>query len=141
MGVIVNKFGRMTGWTSLTVNGLGRDIEAFTEFDYGDKRDKENIYGAGDEVIGRGYGNRSGKASITLSFEEQVALQRSLPKGKGFVDIEPFDFLAEYEYQGGYYRDVIKDVEFTGRSVAVKQGDKTIASKFELIISKVLWNQ
>ncbi len=140
MGVIVNKFGRMTGWNSLTVNGLGRDIEGFTEFEYGDKMDKENIYGGGGEVIGRGYGNRTANASITLNFEEQVALQRSLPKGKGFVDIGAFDYLAEYEHQGGYYRDLIKDVEFTGRSVAVKQGDKTIANKFELIVSKVLWN-
>lgn len=140
MGQIINKFGKMKGWNSLTANGLGRDIEGFTALEYSDKVEKENAYGAGGFPIGRGEGNYSAKASITLNLEEEMALQKSLPRGKRLADIAPFDLLAEYEHGEVRYRDRIRNCEFTGRSVAIKQGDKTVAHKHELIVSHIDWN-
>lgn len=140
MATIINKFGKMTGWNSLTVNLLGRDIEGITEVDYSDKKEKENAYGAGDMPVGRGEGNYSAKASITLLVEEEMALQAALPRGKRLVDIAAFDIVAEYEHGDVKYRDRVRNCEFTGRSVAVKQGDKKIASKHELIVSHIDWN-
>ncbi len=141
MATVINKFGKLTGWNSITVNMLGRDIEGITEVDYSDKKEKENAYGAGNMPVGRGSeGNYSAKASISLFVEEEMALQKSLPKGKRLVDITPFDVIVEYEYDGYMYRDCIHNCEFTGRSVSVKQGDKKIVNKHELIVSHISWN-
>jgi len=44
---IINKFGKMQGWNSVTVNVLGRDLEGITSIKYDDCTQKENVYGAG----------------------------------------------------------------------------------------------
>ena len=45
-----------------------------------------------------------------------------------------------YDYLTKIYKDRIRNAEFTGRSVEVKQNDKVIATKFELIVSHIDWN-
>lgn len=137
---IINKFGKLAGWNSIKSNMMGRDPEGITEIEYSDNKDKENSYGAGEYPVGRGEGNYSAKAAVTLLIEEVNAIQKSLPRGKRLIDILPFDWVVEYEYQGFKYRDIVRNCEFTGRSVAVKQGDKVIATKFDLIVSHVDWN-
>jgi hypothetical protein len=137
---IINKFGKLAGWNSIKSTMMGREPEGISEIQYGDNVDKENIYGVGKDPIGRGEGNYKANASVTLTIEEVNALQMSLPRGKRLSDITPFDWTVEYEYNGFKYRDRIRNCEFTGRSVEVKQGDKTIGSKFELIVSHIDWN-
>lgn len=137
---IINKFGKLAGWNSIKSTMMGREPEGISEIQYGDNVDKENIYGVGKDPIGRGEGNYKANASVTLTLEEVNALQMSLPRGKRLSDITPFDWTVEYEYNGFKYRDRIRNCEFTGRSVEVKQGDKTIGSKFELIVSHIDWN-
>lgn len=137
---IINKYGKLAGWNSITVNLLGRDVEGITELEYDDTTEKENQYGAGKNPIGRGEGNYSAKASVTLYIEETNAIQRSLPPGKRLADIAPFDIVVEYEYNGFKIKDRIHNCEFLGRGVAVKQGDKIIAYKHELIVSHIGWN-
>lgn len=138
--IIKNKFGTMVGWNKITINMLGRDIEGITELEYNDSVELENAYGAGQFPVGRGEGNYTCKASITLFLEEAIALQRSLPPGAHISSINPFDITAEYEYSKLKYKDRVRNCQFMGRGVAVKQGDKTIAYKFELLPSHVDWN-
>lgn len=138
---IVNKFGTLQGWNSLTVNILGRDVEGVTEMAYDDKQKKENVYGAGQYPIGRGRGNYEPKASITLMKEEVDALKLSLPPGKSIRDIAPFDIVSQYETEAGVIlKDRIRNAEFMGDGVEVKQNDMTIATKYELLISHIEWN-
>ena len=137
---LINKFGKMAGWNSVTANLLGRDVEGITELEYSDEVEKENVYGAGNMPIGRAEGNYTPNASITLLLEEVNALQNSLPPGKGVHAIAPFPIVVEYEYNGFVKRDIIHNAEFKGRGVAVKQNDKTIAYKFPLVISHISWN-
>jgi len=138
--LIKNKFGTMVGWNKITTNMLGRDIEGMTELDYNDTQELDNAYGAGGYPVGRGEGNYAAKASITLYVEEAIALQRSLPPGSHLSSINPFDITVEYEYSKLKYKDRIRNCQFKGRGIAVKQGDKTIAYKFELVISHIDWN-
>lgn len=141
MTTIINKFGVMQGWNSVTVNLLGRDLEGITELSYSDSRKKENVYGAGEYPIGRGRGNYEAKASITLLKEEVDALKLVLPRGKTIQDIAPFDMVVEYETENGLIKkDRIRNCEFTDDSVEVKQNDLTIATKYELLISHIEWN-
>lgn len=137
---LINKFGKLAGWNSVTANMLGRDIEGITEITYDDSVEKENVYGAGKYPIGRAEGNYAAKASITLLLEEVNALQNSLPPTKGLDSIAPFPIVVEYEYNGFKKKDVIHSCEFKGRGVAVKQNDKTIAYKFDLLCSHIWWN-
>jgi len=137
---LINKFGKMAGWNSITTNMLGRDVEGITELDYNDSVDKENVYGAGKYPLGRSEGNYVAKASITLLLEEVNALQNSLPPTQGLDSIAPFPIIVEYEYNGFKKKDIIHNCEFKGRGVAVKQNDKIIANKFELIVSHIWWN-
>ena len=140
MATIINKFGKLIGWNSIKLNMMGRDVEGITAIKYGDTLEKENVWGAGKYPVGRGEGNYDGTSSITLKKEEVIAIQRSLPPGKRLVDIAPFDITVEYDYSSVKYRDRIRNAEFTGRSVEVAQGDKTIDTEFELIISHIDWN-
>lgn len=138
--LLINKFGKVAGWNSVTVSMMGRDVEGISEVSYDDSVEKENIRGAGKFAIGRGEGNYDAKCSITLLKEEVDAIQLSLGPGKRLTDIGPFDIAVSYEYLTAIYKDRIRNCEFTGRSVEVKQNDKSIATKFELIVSHIDWN-
>lgn len=138
---IINKFGKMQGWNSITFNILGRDVEGITSFSYTDAEEKENVYGAGKYPIGRGSGNYSAEVSATFYKEEYDAIQAVLPPGKRIQDIEPFDIIVMYEDQNGAIKkDIVRNVEFTGRGVEATQNDKTFAYEAELVCSHIDWN-
>lgn len=141
MSTIINKFGVMQGWNSVTANLLGRDLEGITELSYSDSQKKENVYGAGAYPIGRGRGNYEAKCSITLLKEEVDAMKLALASGKTIQDVAPFDIVIEYETENGSIKkDRIRNAEFTNDGVEVKQNDMTIATKYELLISHIEWN-
>jgi hypothetical protein len=139
---IINKFGTLQGWNSITVNFLGRDLEGITELAYEDDQDKKNAFGGGGLPVGRTRGNIEAKCSITLFKEEVDALKKALPKGKALRDIRAFDIVAQYEMEdtGEILKDRIRNAEFRGDGVEVKQGDGSIARKYDLIISHIEWN-
>lgn len=131
----------MQGWSNVTVNLLGRDLEGITELSYTDSQKKENVYGAGKFPIGRGRGNYEAKASFTLLKEEVDALKQALPASKSIQDIAPFDIIVEYETDNGSIKkDRIRNAEFMSDGVEVKQNDNTIATKYELLVSHIEWN-
>ena len=80
-GTIINKFGKMAGWNSITTNILGRDLEGITKLAYSDETDKKNFNGAGGFPVGRGDGNTEAKASFSLYKEEVNGLLNALPPG------------------------------------------------------------
>ena len=137
---IINKFGKMAGWNSVTARALGRDIVGITALEYDDNVEKENIMGAGRYPVGQGEGNYTAKASITLLQEEAINLRDALPLGKSFQDIDPFDIVISYDYKGRVYMDVLRNVQFLNSGVAVAQGDKSIATKYDLLISHIDYN-
>ena len=137
---IINKFGRVAGWNSISTTMLGHVVEGITELSYNANTGKENLYGAGGMPIGRGEGNYKANSSITLLKEEVAAILMALEPGKRLQDIAPFDITVQYEYNNFIYKDRIRNCEFIGNGIDVKQGDKSIATKYELIISHIDWN-
>ena len=138
---IVNKFGKVIGWNSITLNLLGRDVEGITALEYNDSTEKENVYGAGAYPVGRGEGNYTATASITIMEEERRALMEALPSNARLQDIEPFSIPVAYTYQDKVYKDIIHNCEFMNNGVAVAQNDKTVAFQFDLVISQITWNK
>jgi hypothetical protein len=136
---IVNKFGKIGGWNSVTVNMLGRDLEGISELEYDDSLEIENIMGAGRMPIGQGDGNYAAKASITVLNEERLAMLEALPRGTRLQDIQ-FSIISTYEYNNKVYTDKIRNCRIKNNGVVVKQGDKSIAHKFELVLTHIDWN-
>lgn len=141
MATIINKFGTMTGWNSITTNFLGRDAEGITAIKYDDDIPKENVYGAGQYPIGRSEGNYAANCSLTLVKEEVDAIQKALPPGGRIQKIAPFDIVVEYESPTGQImKDRIRNCEFTNKGVDVKQADGTIATEYKMVVSHIEWN-
>lgn len=137
---IINKFGKMAGWNSITVNLLGRDVEGISSLSYSDELEKENVYGAGKYPVGRGEGNYTAEASITLFKEEQVALTSSMPVGGRVQDIAPFDIIVQYDYNGRIVTDIIRNAEFKNSGTEVSSNDKSTGYQYDLIVSHIDYN-
>ena len=138
---VINHFGKLQGWNCVTLNLLGRDVVGIIEINYSDSTKKSNIMGAGGFPVGRTEENYEAKASITILKEEVDGMHRSLPKGTRLQDIEPFDIPVIYDAPSGIIiKDVIRNAEFLGTEMAIKQGDGSIAIKFDLIVSHIDWN-
>lgn len=138
---VINSFGKMAGWNSVTCRLFGRDVVGISKIAYDDEQEKDNVYGAGKMPIGQSEGNYKAKASIELTLEERLAIQNSLPFGTRIQDIAPFPVVVAYEYGGRVYKDVLMNCSFKNNGVDVKQGDKTIATNFDLNVSHINWNQ
>lgn len=131
----------MTGWNSITVNVMGRDLEGITQLSYTDSETKENVYGAGKFPIGRSSGNYEATATISLYKEEADGLRLSLGTGKRVMDIAPFDIVVQYENQVGVIlKDRIRNCEFKNDGVEVAQSDGTIVTEYELLVSHIDYN-
>lgn len=137
---IINKFGKMAGWNSVSCRLFGRDVVGILKVTYNDEVDIENVYGAGDMPIGEGEGDYKATASIELTIEERLAIQNSLPPGTYIQQISSFPIIVAYEYQGKVYKDVINNCRFKNNGVDVKRGDKTIATDHSLKTSHITWN-
>jgi hypothetical protein len=137
---IINKFGSILGWNSITVNVLNRDLEGITDISYDDEQKMENEYGAGKYPIGQSEGNYEPKASMSLYSEELNALQSSLPAGKRIQDIPPFPIVVQYERNGVIIKDVLQNCRFKNNGREVKQADGKIVTKIDLLLSHIDWN-
>lgn len=138
---IINKFGVMKGWNSITATFLARSVEGISALSYSDTEAKENVYGAGKFPIGRSEGNYETECSMSLYKEEVDGLKLALPKGKRLQDIAPFDIIVIYANNDGVIvKDIIHNAQFTNDGVDVSQGDGTITTEYTLIVSHITWN-
>jgi hypothetical protein len=137
---LINAFGRMAGWNSVTMNIYGRDVEGISELSYDDEIDKELIYGAGRMPIGVGEGDYKPKFTLKLYQEEVIAMMDALPPLIRVQDIIPVDVVVQYEYNFRMYKDIIRNVEIKKIGKAVKKGDKTVEQTVEVICTHIDWN-
>ena len=137
---LINAFGRMAGWNSVTLNIYGRDVEGITELSYDDTIDKELIHGAGRMPIGVGEGDYNAMMGLKLYQEEVIAIMDSLPPGVRLQDVIPVDVIVKYVYNTRIVTDIIRNVEFKKVGKAVKTGDKTVEQTVEVICTHIDWN-
>ena len=137
---LINRFGSVMGWNKTALKLFSRFVEGITEISYSDEEDQELVYGAGGKPIGKGKGNYKPQASITLTEEERRSVMDSLPAGMRIQDIPDFDIPVSYVYQNRTYTDIIRNCSFKNNGVEVKQGDKSIAYKFDLVPTHIDWN-
>ena len=137
---IINQFGKMVGWSKVELRLLGRDVVGVRKVQYNDEIDKDLEYGSGRMPIGTGEGNYKAEASIELTFEEVRALLAVLPVGSFLQDIPQFPIIVAFDHNGTIYTDILHNCQFTNNGIDVKQGDKTIATDFKLLITHITRN-
>ncbi len=140
MAKIINKFGEMLGWNSVTVNMLGRDIEGISEISYTDEQQIEGAYGAGRMPVGFTTGNYTAQAKLTMYKEEAIALQNSLPPAMRIQDIPPFDIIVKYEKDGTLFKDIVHNCKFKNNGSELKQNEGKVEIGFDMWCSHISYN-
>lgn len=140
MANVVNKFGKLAGWNSITFRLFGRDVVGISKIKYGDSQAITNKYGAGNLPIGEEEGNIvPDDLEIDLLQEEYIALIKSIPAGKRLQDATG-DCIVDYAYQEERFKDIIHNVRFMNNGVEISQGDGSITRSFKCKVSHITHN-
>lgn len=137
---LTNKFGKMAGWNSVTLNLFGRDVVGITELSYDDDVEHEKVKGAGGMPIGYADGNYEANVSMTLHMEEVEAILKNIPPGMRISDAAPVPVIVQYAYQDRIQTDIISFFKITGLGREVKQGDKVVGQKVKCFCISINWN-
>jgi len=129
--------GKTYSWGDISVVLFGRKIVGIVSVKYETEQDKENNYGAGNNPVNRGYGNKKATARITLYSEEVTALELAAANGD-LLDIPPFDIIVSFMNDGQpMTTHVIKNAEFLKDGRDAKQNDQKIEIELPLICSHI----
>ncbi len=111
-------------WANLKVNIAGFPETAIAAVNYEDDQVLENIYGAGQQPVARGYGNITCKASMTLLRSAVEAMRASSDTGR-LQDIAPFDIVVCFIPLNGstIITHKIRNCQFLKDGLSLKQGD------------------
>ena len=132
--------GAEVSWANLKVNVAGFPENAITSIDYEDDQVVENIYGAGQNPISRGYGNITPKASIG-ALRSAAEAWRGSSDTRRLQDIAPFDIVVCFIPLNGttLITHKIRNCQFTKDALSIKQGDTKNETTFDLIPSHIEW--
>lgn len=128
-------------WADIAVVAANVLLVGITEINYADEQVVENTYGMGSNPVGRGYGNITPSADITISRKEVEALRAASPTGR-LQDIEPFDIIVAYIPIKGNtkFTHTIKQCSFANDSASWKQGDTSNSVNLKLVPSVIIWD-
>lgn len=135
--------GIVYGWASVNVCIASNVAEIeIRGIDFEDDQVIENVYGAGQNPIGRGYGRISYTASITLLKDAVEAIRAGSITGR-LQDIPPFDIIVMYVKADSakIVKHVIHNCIFTKDSFSGKEGDTQFEVTLPLLPSHITWNK
>ena len=132
--------GVVHSWSNLSVNINGVPVTGINKISYKDNQTIENIYGAGQKPVGRGYGKIEPTATIGLERGEVEAIRASSPTGR-LQDIAPFDIIVQFIPVNGQklVTHTIRDAQFKDDGVDIKEGDTSNFTDFELVVGSIQW--
>lgn len=135
-GILIN--GKAYGWSQVVVEMLGRPVIGVKAISWKSSQEKENIYGAGNLPVARGYGNKEFEAAITLQMTEVVGLQSAVAS-KSLLDIGPFNINVSFvDGNNKLCQYVLQNCEFMEEGVDTEQGALEVDIELPLIISGVV---
>ena len=131
--------GVVPSWATIQVLIEGVLVTGIDAFNYDDKQEIENVFGAGQNPVGRGYGRITCTADITLHRDEIEALRKSSTTGR-LQDIAPFDIVVAFLPIGGakVANHVIKNCQFLDDGVEGKEGDTKNAKQLNLLPTHIV---
>ena len=129
--------GIQYGWGNITVILFGSPVIGITKVEYKTTQKKENIYGFGRDVIGRGYGNFEYTGSIEIYLEEWIKIINASPTGDA-LQIPPFNMTVLYSGVGVVpSKDKLYNCEFLESPLTSSQGDTSIKITIPIIFSGI----
>lgn len=125
----------------LQVSLLGRVFDV-QEVKYNYKKDHKTIRGRKGRAIAMVRGDEAAEgASITILQSDFEAIQRTMPKGKTLVHLEPFDVTVCYAPEGGAITtDILKFCRVTGQEKGFKNGDGNMMVELPLEVGEIEYN-
>jgi len=128
--------GRSYDWSMLEFNFsniAGEPIMGIKGIKYSRDRKIENNYGVGSKPIGRGFGNITYSASITMDMNAVQQLKALSPSGE-LEDLGEFDLVVSYNHpeSGATVIDTIKSCIFSENGADVSQDDTSVEKEFNL---------
>jgi hypothetical protein len=125
-------------WANLVVTIAGVPEIGITKIEYSDKQTIDNIYGAGQLPVSRGYGNIESSCSITLLRSSVEALRAASLTGR-LQDIASFDIIICFIVANTTLitQHVVRNCQFKDDSLALAQGETKNETTFELICSHI----
>ena len=130
--------GVLHSWSNLSVNINNVEITGINKISYKDSQTIENIYGAGQAPIGRGYGKIECSATIGLERGEVEAIRASSPTGR-LQDIAPFDIIVQFLPVNGQkiVTHIIRDAQFKDDGVELSEGDTSNYTDFDMVVGSI----
>lgn len=137
--------GREYEWADVTVIAGGRDIEGLTAIEYGEKQDKNVIYGKGNKPLAIQKGNKSYEGSITLYQSELNTLQELARATTGSTSIMGLNLNAVVCYGNPTQGEVMTvdrlfNIQFTEAKKGMKQGDGNMEVQLPFICTDIKFN-
>ena len=131
--------GVLPSWATIQVLIEGVIVTGITDIKYDDSQEIENVYGAGQNPIGRGYGRITCKADITLERSEIESIRKSSPTGR-LQDIAPFDIVVAFIPVCGSMMatHIIKNCQFLDDGVEAKEGDTKNEKQLNLLPTHII---
>jgi hypothetical protein len=113
---------------------FGSPVVGITKIDYKQTQKKENLYGIGRDVVGRGYGNFEYSGSIELYIEEWKKIVQAAPNNSP-LEIPYFTITISYGGAGVVpTQDILYNVEFLENPFMSNQGDTNIKVTVPILI-------
>ena len=113
-------------WADVEIQLQGRKLIGVKGITYKVSQETEPIYGAGNEPLSIGKGNKSYEGEVTLLQSEVEALTRSAGAGNDITELPPLDIVVSYAPKGGgaMVTDVVKFATFNEVEKGMSQNDK-----------------
>lgn len=124
-------------WANIQFVLFGVPVVGITKINYKRSQKKENNYGAGQEPVSRGYGNKEYEGDIEIYTDEWKRIIAASPD-RDPLKIPWFDIPVLFQGEGLLpQRDVLRAVEFMEDPLASNQGDTKLLVSIPLIIGGI----
>lgn len=125
------------GWSNISFVLYGVPVRRITKIEYKLDMKKENLYGANNKPVMRGYGNIEPSGMIELYMDEWANIIDAAPYNDPLYS--PFTDISVV-YDGRFVTgrvDILRSVEFLSNPFTVNQGDTSIKCSIPLIIGDI----
>ncbi len=132
--------GTNYAWGDVIVNLTGVPLSGIKSINYSEEQDMEDMYGAGNYPVSRGYGRIKATGDLNLKSEEVESLAKAAPGGR-LQAISPFDINVVFLGAGNVMRTHrLHNCQFKNNARSMNEGDLGFDIKLDLIISHITWN-
>lgn len=131
--------GKQYEYADITMIVLGTPIIGVTAIEYGEEDNIENVYATGRYPVGRGYGQITPSAKVTILMNEVMNVVASAPNGR-VQDIPEFDIVVSYTDANLIpVVHTIRNCKFKTNKISTASGDTSIPIEMDLVPSHIEW--